>query len=89
MAIQDAMCDEMELIISSQKTDNTSANEAIDEATIVTNDWLDDSARTELTVLADFLEQGFALHVDTTDFIQHTSHPYAPFSTGAYNALVD
>lgn len=39
--------------------------------------------------MADFLEKGFAFHVETTDFISHTSHPYAPFSTGAYNELVD
>lgn len=39
--------------------------------------------------MADFLEKGFAFHVDTTDFVQHTTHPYAPFSTGDYNDLVD
>jgi hypothetical protein len=51
--------------------------------------WLDTAASNELTILADFLEQGFAFHVDTSDFIAHTTHPYAPFSTGAYNELVD
>ena len=50
---------------------------------------MDASAANELTILADFLEKGFAFHVDTTDFITHTTHPYAPFSTGAYNDLVD
>lgn len=39
--------------------------------------------------MADFLEKGFAYHVDTTDFIAHTKNPYAPFSTGDYNELVD
>ena len=39
--------------------------------------------------MADFLEKGFAFHVDTSDFIEHTANPYAPFSTGAYNELVD
>ena len=27
--------------------------------------------------------------MDHGDFIQHSSHPYAPFSTGDYNELVD
>ena len=39
--------------------------------------------------MAEFLAKGFAFHVDTTDFITHTTHPYAPFSTGDYNELVD
>jgi hypothetical protein len=39
--------------------------------------------------LADFLEKGFAFHIDTSDFVEHTANPYAPFSTGAYNELVD
>ena len=88
-AVQGAMWDTLEGIIEAQKAENSDANEEIEKAATGAADWVDDSARGELTVLSDFLEQGFSIHVDTTDFIQHTSHPYAPFSTGAYNSLVD
>ena len=89
MAIKDAMWEEMESIIGGQKSANGDANEVIGEIATAAADWVDESARSELTALADFLEKGFSFHVDTTDFIQHTAHPYAPFSTGAYNDLVD
>ena len=83
------MWDAMEGIVEAQKTENHDANEAIGEAATGAADWVDHSAEGELTILSDFLEKGFSYHVDTTNFIQHTAHPYAPFSTGAYNELAD
>ena len=61
----------------------------MDEAADTSSNWLDDAALNELSILTDFIEKGFALDIDTSHFIQHSEHPYAPFSTGAYNDLVD
>ena len=81
----DDLCD----IEATQKGNNSAANDAAGEADDVASDWLDTACRNELEILADFLEKGFSFAIDHTDFIQHSSHPYAPFSTGDYNELVD
>ena len=86
---KDAMSNSLDQYLEDQKTNNSNANKAAGEADTESSEWLDDAARNELAILADFLEQGFAFHVDTTDFIEHTKNPYAPFSTGDYNELVD
>ena len=83
------MSTSLDQYLEDQKTNNSNANKAAGEADTESSEWLDDAARNELAILADFLEQGFAFHVDTTDFIEHTKNPYAPFSTGDYNELVD
>ena len=83
------MLDDLEEYLSAQKDANSAANTAAGEHDTESSTWPDDAARNELAILADFLEKGFAFHVDTTDFIEHTANPYAPFSTGDYNELVD
>ena len=89
MDIQDDLTDALMDIQSDQANNNQKANTAVQDAADEAREWLDTAASNELTILADFLEQGFAFHVDTSDFIEHTTHPYAPFSTGDYNELVD
>lgn len=89
MTVLDEMLNNFDDYLNLQKDANTAANKAVGEHDTDSSEWLDDAARNELAILADFLEKGFAFHVDTTDFIEHTSHPYAPFSTGDYNELVD
>ena len=89
MDIQDDLTDALMDIQSDQANNNQKANTAVQDASDEAREWLDTAASNELTILADFLEQGFAFHVDTSDFIEHTTHPYAPFSTGDYNELVD
>ena len=87
--IEDAMLEDIVSMINMQKDSNSAAvTEAADKEKEAA-DWLDDAATNELAILADFLAKGFAFHVDTSDFIEHTTHPYAPFSTGDYNELVD
>ena len=87
--IEDAMLEEIVSMINMQKDSNSKAvTEAADKEKEAA-DWLDDAATNELAILADFLAKGFAFHVNTEDFIEHTTHPYAPFSTGDYNELVD
>ena len=86
---EDHMIDDMIDIINDQKELNKAAKTAGDEADTEAGEWLDEATRNELAILSEFLQQGFAYHVDTTDFIAHTTHPYAPFSTGDYNELVD
>lgn len=81
--------DDIEEYLDAQKDSNSAANKAAGDHDTESSTWLDDAARNELAILADFLEKGFAFHVDTTDFIEHTANPYAPFSTGDYNELVD
>ena len=89
MDIGDGMINDMNDIEDDQKQNNSAANGAAGEANDVASDWLDTACMNELEILAEFLEKGFAYAVDTTDFVQHTTHPYAPFSTGDYNELVD
>ena len=55
--------------LNHQKEANSAANTAAGEHDTLSSEWLDDAARNELAILADFLEKGFAYHVDTTDFI--------------------
>lgn len=87
--IEDAMLEDIVNMINMQKDNNSAAvTEAADKEK-ESADWLDDAATNELAILADFLAKGFAFHVNTEDFIEHTTHPYAPFSTGDYNELVD
>lgn len=69
MDVYDALLDEFDLVFSDQKTANSAANKAVGEHDAASSEWLDDAARNELAILADFLEQGFAFHVDTADFI--------------------
>jgi len=83
------MFDDLEDIVNEQDDLNAAAIVAAQAADDAAGDWLDEATHNELGVLADFLEKGFAFHVDTSDFVQHTANPYAPFSTGAYNELVD
>ena len=87
--IEDKMNEDIVAMIAMQKESNAAA--VTDAATKESEsaDWLDEAATNELAILADFLAKGFAFHVDTSDFIEHTTHPYAPFSTGDYNELVD
>jgi hypothetical protein len=87
--VYDQMIDDISYFLTDQKEANSAANKAAGDHEKEASDWLDDAARNELAILADFLEKGFAFHVDTSDFIAHTTHPYAPFSTGDYNELVD
>jgi hypothetical protein len=87
--IKENMHDDLHDVIHEQDTANAAANAQAGDADEAAGDWLDEATHNELHILADFLEKGFAFHVDTSDFIQHTTHPYAPFSTGAYNELVD
>ena len=89
MDIGDGMINDMNDIEDDQKGNNSAANGAAGEANDVASDWLDTACMNELEILAEFLEKGFAYAVDTTDFVTHTTHPYAPFSTGDYNELVD
>ena len=87
--IEDALLEDITGMIEMQKESNSAAVAEAADAEKTSADWLDDAATNELAILADFLAKGFAFHVDTTDFIEHTTHPYAPFSTGDYNELVD
>ena len=87
--IEDSMVTDMMDVEEDQKTANAAANAAAGETDTSASTWLDDATRNELAILADFLAKGFAFHVDTSDFVTHTTHPYAPFSTGDYNDLVD
>ena len=87
--IEDALLEDITSMIEMQKESNSAAVAEAADAEKTSADWLDDAATNELAILADFLAKGFAFHVDTTDFIEHTTHPYAPFSTGDYNELVD
>ena len=87
--IEDAMLEDITTMIGMQKESNTAAVTDAADAEKSAADWLDEAATNELAILADFLAKGFAFHVDTSDFIEHTTHPYAPFSTGDYNELVD
>ena len=89
MDVRDGMLADLLDAEEEQKGANTAANTAAGESDTAASDWLDDATRNELAILADFLAKGFAFHVDTSDFITHTTHPYAPFSTGDYNELVD
>jgi len=86
---EDHMIDDMHDVINEIKDWNKSAKTAADDEDNKANVWLDEATRNELAILSEFLSKGFAYHVDTTDFIAHTTHPYAPFSTGDYNELVD
>ena len=83
------MLEDITSMISMQKEANVAAQKEADMKEDDSAEWLDEAATNELAILADFLAKGFAFHVDTSDFIEHTAHPYAPFSTGAYNELVD
>ena len=87
--VEDALLEDITSMIAMQKESNSAAVTDAADAEKTSADWLDDAATNELAILADFLAKGFAFHVDTTDFIEHTTHPYAPFSTGDYNELVD
>jgi len=89
LEVQESLDHDLEDVIAEQAASNSAANAAVGDADHHAADWLDEATHNELAILADFLEKGFAFHVDTTDFVQHTTHPYAPFSTGAYNELVD
>lgn len=89
LSIEDKMHDDIDDILNDQADINTEAIKSGDEADDAALDWLSEATHNELGTLADFLEKGFAFHVDTSDFVQHTANPYAPFSTGAYNELVD
>ena len=89
MDIGEQMHEDICDIEATQKGNNSAANDAAGDADDVAGDWLDTACRNELEILADFLEKGFSFAIDHTDFIQHSSHPYAPFSTGDYNELVD
>lgn len=89
MTLGEGMIDDLMDVIEEQNQINSAANASAGEADALSGEWLDDAAHNELDILADFLAKGFAFHVDTTDFVSHTTHPYAPFSTGAYNELVD
>ena len=83
------MNDDISDVQNDQATQNSAAIAAAGDADAEAGEWLDEATHNELDILAEFLEKGFAFHVDTSDFIQHTANPYAPFSTGAYNELVD
>lgn len=89
LAITDKMHDDIDDILNDQADINAEAIKSADEADDAALEWLSEATHNELGTLADFLEKGFAFHVDTSDFVQHTANPYAPFSTGAYNELVD
>ena len=83
------MLEDITTMIDMQKESNTAAVADAADKEKDSGEWLDEAATNELAILADFLAKGFAFHVDTSDFIEHTTHPYAPFSTGDYNELVD
>jgi hypothetical protein len=89
LAVGDKMHDDLDDVLNDQDDENKAAVKASEEADDAAAEWLDEATHNELGILADFLEKGFAFHVDTSDFVQHTANPYAPFSTGAYNELVD
>lgn len=89
LAIHDGLFRDLMDIQDQQKVDNSAATAAAGEAEDIADNWLYDATHNELSILSDFLEKGFAFHVDTTDFVTHTANPYAPFSTGDYNELVD
>jgi len=89
IAIYDLMWENLQAIEGAQNQANRLANDGIGHFDQESGVWLDEVATVEMGTLAEFLEKGFAFHVDTTDFITHTTHPYAPFSTGDYNSLVD
>lgn len=89
LAVGDKMHDDLDDILNDQADDNKAAVKASEDADDAAAEWLGEATHNELGILADFLEKGFAFHVDTSDFVQHTANPYAPFSTGAYNELVD
>jgi hypothetical protein len=87
--VSDRMVDDLTDVQNDQDTANKAATQTTADLDDAAGEWLDEATHNELDVLADFLEKGFAFHVDTSDFVEHTANPYAPFSTGAYNELVD
>jgi len=89
LQVGEKMDEDLEDVVNDQEEFNKTATAAAGDADEAAGEWLDEATHNELGVLADFLEKGFAFHVDTSDFVQHTANPYAPFSTGAYNELVD
>jgi len=89
LAIRDDLINRLGAIQNTQEGNNTAAVDATGDADTESSTWLDEAAMNEANILKEFLEKGFAFMVDTSEFITHTTHPYAPFSTGDYNSLVD
>ena len=56
MDVYDAMVTELDTYLATQKENNSNANKAAGEADTESSNWLDDAARNELAILADFLE---------------------------------